>query len=281
MDFSAKLSLPYLLPNQAQKHVTLNDSLRRLDAIVQLSVISSDLTTPPDNPEEGDRYLRGSRGQKTNGRAPMARWPRFRTAPGHSIRRKPDGSSGTGRPRNCWSGTASPGSIPAAQIKVETPEMLGINTSHRTAITGLSVRSAASLLSHEGAGHQLKINKASAADTASVLFQTGWSGRAEIGLTGSDDFSSENLTGRSDSFRPTLMARSSDGFVGIGTWSPTAPLHVAGAIRVGVVTDAELPDAEEVGGGALLFVETSGGSMELIYSDGATWRWVRAGVYSG
>ena len=30
MDYSAKLTLPYILPNQAQKHVTMNESLRRL-----------------------------------------------------------------------------------------------------------------------------------------------------------------------------------------------------------------------------------------------------------
>ncbi|MFU8883800.1 MAG: pyocin knob domain-containing protein, partial [Rhodobacterales bacterium] len=47
----------------------------------------------------------------------------------------------------------------------------------------------ATLLSHNGADHQLKINKAEATDTASLLFQSGWSGRAEMGLAGGDDFS--------------------------------------------------------------------------------------------
>jgi hypothetical protein len=45
------------------------------------------------------------------------------------------------------------------------------------------------LLNHAGAGHQLKLNKAAATDTASLLFQTGFGGRAEMGTTGSDDFS--------------------------------------------------------------------------------------------
>ena len=49
--------------------------------------------------------------------------------------------------------------------------------------------SQASLFNHVGAGHQLKINKGTASDTASLLYQTGFSGRAEIGLTGSDAFS--------------------------------------------------------------------------------------------
>jgi len=34
MDLSYYLKLPYLLPNQAQKHVTHNEALRRLDALV-------------------------------------------------------------------------------------------------------------------------------------------------------------------------------------------------------------------------------------------------------
>lgn len=53
----------------------------------------------------------------------------------------------------------------------------------------LAVSAPATLLTHAGAGHQLKLNKSSPGDTASLLFQTGWEGRAEMGTGGSDDFS--------------------------------------------------------------------------------------------
>ncbi|WP_050604274.1 hypothetical protein [Ruegeria sp. 6PALISEP08] len=53
----------------------------------------------------------------------------------------------------------------------------------------LTVRSPATLLTHEGGGHQLKINKASAGDTASLLFQSNWTGHAEMGLSGNTGFS--------------------------------------------------------------------------------------------
>ena len=53
----------------------------------------------------------------------------------------------------------------------------------------LSVSSPATLLNNAGAGHQVKVNKATAGDTASLLFQTGFSGRAEMGTAGGDDFS--------------------------------------------------------------------------------------------
>ena len=56
-DTSPVLALPYIQPSQAQKHVTHNEALRLLDAIVQLSVLSFTETTPPATAAEGDRYL--------------------------------------------------------------------------------------------------------------------------------------------------------------------------------------------------------------------------------
>ena len=53
------LSLPELVASQAQPHLTLNNALRRLDALVQASVISQ-TNTPPGTPAEGDRYIVGS-----------------------------------------------------------------------------------------------------------------------------------------------------------------------------------------------------------------------------
>lgn len=57
---TAHLALPFIMAAQAQKHVTHNEALRLLDGIVQLAVLDRDLTTPPANPAEGDRYLPAS-----------------------------------------------------------------------------------------------------------------------------------------------------------------------------------------------------------------------------
>jgi hypothetical protein len=57
VDATANLSLPYIMPAQAQKHITHNEALLRLDALVQLSVIDRNEETPPGAPAEGDRYL--------------------------------------------------------------------------------------------------------------------------------------------------------------------------------------------------------------------------------
>ncbi|MBS0237614.1 MAG: DUF2793 domain-containing protein [Proteobacteria bacterium] len=65
--------------------------------------------------------------------------------------------------------------------------LVGVNAT-ADATNKLAIQSPASLFDNTGNGHQQKINKAAASDTASVLYQTNYSGRAEIGTTGDDDF---------------------------------------------------------------------------------------------
>jgi hypothetical protein len=59
MDATSNLSLPFIIAAQAQKHVTHNEALRALDAVVQLSVLDKDLAAPPGSPAEGTRYIVG------------------------------------------------------------------------------------------------------------------------------------------------------------------------------------------------------------------------------
>lgn len=40
-DKTPNLALPFILPAQAQKHVTHNEALQRLDALVQLVVVGN------------------------------------------------------------------------------------------------------------------------------------------------------------------------------------------------------------------------------------------------
>ena len=55
-----RLSLPYIQPSQAQKHVTHNEALGQLDAIVQLVVEGFGLVTPPPAPVSGKVYALGA-----------------------------------------------------------------------------------------------------------------------------------------------------------------------------------------------------------------------------
>ncbi len=56
MSTTANLGLPLLQAAQAQKHVTVNDALIRLDGTVQLVLLSVDLTAPPAAVAEGACY---------------------------------------------------------------------------------------------------------------------------------------------------------------------------------------------------------------------------------
>jgi hypothetical protein len=57
MSDTANLRLPYLEPAQAQKHVTVNEALQRLDALVQLSVVSAGVLAQPAAPVDGSLYI--------------------------------------------------------------------------------------------------------------------------------------------------------------------------------------------------------------------------------
>ncbi|TPW01478.1 MAG: hypothetical protein FD125_2545, partial [bacterium] len=56
-DHSARLALPYLAAGQMQKHVTLNEALTRLDAIVQTVVVSRTTTAQPGAPADGALWI--------------------------------------------------------------------------------------------------------------------------------------------------------------------------------------------------------------------------------
>lgn len=65
-----RLGLPYLLAGQAQKHITLNEALARLDACLAASALSRTLAAQPEAPGEGDLYILpdGAEGPAWSGR---------------------------------------------------------------------------------------------------------------------------------------------------------------------------------------------------------------------
>lgn len=179
---SPNLKLPYLVPAQAQKHVTHNEALRQLDAIVQLSVLS-EINEPPDSPQNGECYIvganpSGSFADKIYNVAayqddawtfmtPNLGW---RSYVQDVAEFKIFGGDG-------WNNLTENGGAN------DSSPIFGVNTTADDT-NRLAVRSLASLFDDEGHGHQLKINKSNDGDMASLLFQSGYAGRAEIGLTG-------------------------------------------------------------------------------------------------
>jgi len=57
MSATTRLELPFLAAGQAQKHVTVNESLIRLDALVQLAVVSVTASAQPGAPTDGQVYI--------------------------------------------------------------------------------------------------------------------------------------------------------------------------------------------------------------------------------
>ncbi len=210
---SPTLSLPYIQPAQAQKHVTHNEALRILDAVTQLSVISTDLADPPAQAAQGDRYIVADAatgawaGQEANIAIWVdSTWQFF--VPSVGWRADISGSGAEVR----FDGTdwqAAGGGSGGGDL--QNLAELGVNTT-ADATNRLAVSSDATLLTNAGNGHQLKLNKAAAADTASLLFQTGFSGRAELGTAGNDNFSVK-VSPDGNTFKTALRTEAATGAV--------------------------------------------------------------------
>jgi hypothetical protein len=186
------LLLPYMAPSQAQKHVTHNEALRLLDALVQLSVLSR-LTVPPVSPVDGARYLvlpnatgvfAGQAGKIASFvdsqwlfMAPEEGWLSYVAAEGRQY---------------VYSNALWQDHI-ATAVSAAPVAKLGVNT-NADATNKLSVKSDAILFSHDdvtpGTGDMRAVlNKLNTGKTGSLTFQTNFSSRAEMGLMGGDDFS--------------------------------------------------------------------------------------------
>ena len=57
MPDTPNLALPLIAAAQAQNHVTHNEALFAIDALLQCAVKDKDLGAPPAAPAEGDRYI--------------------------------------------------------------------------------------------------------------------------------------------------------------------------------------------------------------------------------
>ena len=180
MDLTPNLALPYIAAAQAQKHVTHNDAVRMLDALLQIGVASRVIITPPASPANGARYIVPA--------AALGSWVGW----AGRIAAFQDGAWSSFIPQEgfiAWIADEHAAAVYTAGSWASLTSqlaLLGINATADTT-NRLAVSSAASLFNNAGSGHQLKINKASIAATASLLYQTGFSGRAEIGTTGDDN----------------------------------------------------------------------------------------------
>jgi hypothetical protein len=193
MTDTPNLALPLMAAAQAQKHVTHNEALAMLDALAQLSVISRAATAPPAAPAEGARYLVPAGG--TGGFAGKAGqialfdgglWRSLPPRPGWLAYVADEGAALV-HDGAAWV------ALGQAIGAIGQLSALGVGTAG-DAVNRLAVRAQGALmtaqrLSSGGTGDmRLTIEKETPARTGSLLFQSGYSGRAEMGLMGDDGF---------------------------------------------------------------------------------------------
>jgi len=195
MTDTSNLGLPCIEAAQAQKHVTHNEALRILDSIVQLAVLDRDLNAPPPSPSEGERWIVKA------SPAPTGDW----AGHGDQVAAWQDGGWQFSTPHVgwvayvvdegtmvAWNGTAW-GDFFSIVTAIQNLALLGIGTT-ADATNPFSAKLnnvlwVAKTVAEGGDGDlRSKLSKESASKTLSYLFQDNFSGRAEIGLTGDDDF---------------------------------------------------------------------------------------------
>jgi hypothetical protein len=183
MSYTARLALPYIAPQQAQKQVTYNAAMSLLDQLVQPAVKSRSTTSPPASPAVGDTYIvaPSATGAWTAMDGAFAAWLdgawTFTTPSNGWLAYVVDAAELAVFAGGAWSSFVTNGGAALAKLGIHTAADL---------TNRLAVAADSSLFTHDGNSHRLVINKASAADTASLILKDNFSGRAELGLSGDD-----------------------------------------------------------------------------------------------
>lgn len=195
MSTSANLALPFIEGGELLPDVTLNETLRLIDTLVQLAILDRDLNAPPGSPAEGQRWIVKA------SPSPTGVW----AGHGNHVAAWQDGGWVFCTPKTgwfafvidegaliAWSGTAWVDAL-AMLASLQNLALLGIGTTaDATNPFSAKLNNAlwtAKTVAEGGDGHlRYKMSKESAAKTLSFLFQDNFSGRAEIGLTGDDNF---------------------------------------------------------------------------------------------
>ena len=291
MSESLNLELPYLAEAQAQKHVTVNDALRRIDSVVQLSVEDRDRTAPPAAPVEGQRHIVAA--------DPIGAWD------GHAqdVAAYVDGAWVFFDPRPGWMAfdeaaeaivyfNGASWEVLTALGAQETIGKFGVNAIADTE-NRLVIAADAALFQPDpgsaGGDVQIKVNKTAAGDVASHVFQTGFSGRAEFGLIGSDDFALK-VSADGTTFREAFSVARTDAtvdFAQVPTIDGSAALGYTLASRAAVRTTRVPADVETIttrgydaegDGGEGTYVRVAAASADgLGVTDAAGGFWALAG----
>lgn len=228
MTDTPRLALSYIAAQQAQKHVTMNEVIRKLDAIVQASVETRALVNPPASPSNGAAYIpaTGASDAWTGAEDQLAvfqdnTWTLIEPAIGWRVWVVDEAIllvwSGSG-----WSAVSGA----AAQAP-----LLGINAV-ADATNRLSLNTPSVLFNRETDDINLTLNKNTSVDDARISFQSGFSSRAILGLLAGEDLTIK-VSGDGAAFTDALVIDKDNGFVGLNVSDPVQRLHVDGGVVTG------------------------------------------------
>ncbi len=217
LDHTARLGLPYLAAGQMQKHVTLNDALTRLDALVHCAVASRTQVAPPADPPDGVMHIVAADASPGdwNGAGPDAlvrpesgQWLAVDRAPGLTAWVM-DQAALVVWDGQMWRaiGGDAPQSLPRLGINTTPDEVNRFAARLNTALW-------TALAEAEGGSGDLRyvMNKEGPSRVLSLLMQSAWSGRAELGLIGDDDLTLK-VSADGDAWREALRVDRATGRV--------------------------------------------------------------------
>lgn len=218
MTDTTNLELPYLEAAQSQKHVTHNEALTMLDAIVHISVIDTSYTEPPGTPNvaEGQRYI-----VATGGTGAWSGWD-------NSIAAYQDGVWVEYVPVEGWLAWDQANeqllvfngaiweNVNTMALSIGAIALLGINGATADSTNRLSVNSPGVLFNRETDTFALTMNKQAAGNDNVIYFQTGFSTRVIMGNSGDDDFILKVSPNGSD-FYTSISIDKDTGNMGVGT----------------------------------------------------------------
>lgn len=301
MQTSPRLGLSYIQPQQAQKHVTANETFRRLDALAQLCVKSRTVAAQPASPAEGDAYIlpAGASGAAWTGLA-AGRLAVFQDgawsdiAPGKGWRAyAEDESALLVHDGAQWRNEAALGAEAAfSKLTVRRAGLLQNNFvsdgNYQSFL--LDTYSAGAtwhapyLQSRRARGTEAAPAAVAVGDAVFSFDMFGHDGGGFVRLGqfgfGVGGAVSAGVVPGSLSFKltdgagvlNTVLSLNAAGNAGFGVASPTARVHVDGAVRVKSYAKASLPAASAQGAGAILYVADEAGGAVLAFSDGTSWR---------
>jgi hypothetical protein len=299
---STNLLLPYLAAGQAQKHVTVNESLRKLDAVVQLAVTSATTSAEPGAPSDGEVYIMpaGKTGAHWGAMTDWAlayyrdgAWEEITPREGFVAYVRDAGAmlvyaGAAWAPLRTVAGAAG-----LADDNVFTGPNTFVGDGAFIGIDAYSYGDTVfpHVAMYRARGSFSSPTKVHAGDQLGVVGARGYydDGLGDHGFTAgnvatvlvfaAEDFSPTafgskltfETTPNGSTTRAVRLAVENNGNVGIGAITAATKLDVDGPMRVRSYTVSGLPSASGIAG-AMIYVSNESGGAVLAFSDGTNWR---------